>query len=227
MKTTKAAKQERRARRKGADRPRGHLGPKLERRILRAVADFDHDAAWPTVAASILPVIKRVWHPYPLEASPIHIDVPPGIPTGFGIDLGPAFSHVTPDMIERWGIDRGTLLSTALANLARLVVREPPMVQRIEPDGVPVIAVSGQGWGSSLLLLPDVLRPILGPAPLTLIAPIRNTLLALPDDADLDLASDLWIAVAAGAHDELEVPPLRWNGRTVVGFGDRSVGLPN
>jgi hypothetical protein len=61
-----------------------------------------------------------------------------------------------------------------------------------------------------------------------LLAPVRNTLLALPDDVEPELAMDLWAAIADGAHDELEVEPLRWTGSTVALLADgTTIGLPN
>lgn len=173
-------------------------------------------------------VLKRVRHPYPPEAAPIHIQVPPGIPTGFGIDFGPAFSHVSTPLMEQWGVDHATLLGTALENLRRLIVEEPPEIQRLRHDGVGIVGISGQGWGSSLLLLPDALRSILRDQPRVLLAPIRNTILALPEDVEWEIAVDLWDSLADGANDELEVEPLRWTGSSVVAMGDRrSQGLPN
>jgi hypothetical protein len=90
-----------------------------------------------------------------------------------------------------------------------------------------MVGIQGQGWGSSLLLLPDALGPILGPDPRLLLAPVRNTLVSLPDDVDIDLAAGVWHALADGAHDELDVEPLRWTGSSVVAIGDPSRGLPN
>ncbi len=172
-------------------------------------------------------MLKRVNHPYPAEMAPLHIRVPPGVWTGFGIDLGPAFSHVSQMLLDGWGIDHATLLGTALENLTALVRREAPVIDTIPIDGIEVTAIQGQGWGSSLILVPDVLRPILGPTPRILLAPVRNTLVALPDDVDDDLAVDLWHAIADGAHDELDVEPLRWTGSTVASLGDATTGLPN
>ena len=61
-----------------------------------------------------------------------------------------------------------------------------------------------------------------------LLAPVRNTLLALPDDVDDEIAFELWAAITEGAHDELEVDPLRWTGSTVALLADpTTVGLPN
>jgi hypothetical protein len=239
MKTAKAGKDARsdsrtaKQRRRCRDRPSVHvlggtMDPEVLERLLGAVGGLDLEAPWETIAPTILPVLKRVWHPYPPDAAPLHIRVPPGIPTGFGIDFGPAFSHVTPQLVERWGVDEATLLGTALENLRRLVEVEPPVVQRFAHDGVEVVAIQGQGWGSSLLLLPDMLGPIVGPEPHVLLAPVRNTVVALPDDVEADLALDIWEALAAGAHDELDVEPMRWTGSSVVGLADRrSKGLPN
>jgi hypothetical protein len=239
MKTTKAAKHDRRAQRKRKGRPRhdDRAGGRLPgegfgsgdlARLTAVLEGFDPTGPWSTVATRILPVIKRVWHPYPADLAPFHLAVPPGIPTGFGIDLGPAFSHATPELIDRWGVDHATLLGTALDNLRSLVRREPPVVDRFRHDGMDIVAVQGEGWGSALLLLPDVLGAAIGDAPRVLLTPVRNTLLALPASVGLELAADLWDAVASGAHDELDVDPMRWTGTTVVALHDHvTQGLPN
>ncbi len=112
-------------------------------------------------------------------------------------------------------------------NLRALTVVEPPRVERIHPEGVETIAIQGQGWGSALILVPEVLRPILGEMPRVLLAPVRNTLVALPDDVDPDLAFRMWDAIAEGCHDELDLNLLRWTGTTVVADGDEAQGLPN
>src|SRR5687768_8061143 len=244
MKTTKgdrhgrSSKAERRSTRKARDRRRhdGHLamqvlGGAMDRelfeRVLAAAQSLDLDAPWPDVASLVLPILRRVHHPYPPEATPMHVFVPPGVWTGFGIDLGPAFTHVTAGQVEHWGIDHATLLGTALENLRSLTMVEPPRVERIRPEGVETIAIQGQGWGSALILVPEILRPILGEQPRVLLAPVRNTLVALPDDVDPDLAFRMWEAIAEGCHDELDLNLLRWTGSTVVADGDEALGLPN
>lgn len=240
MKSTKAAKDQRRARRiskRNRRRPGdltlttlgpGTLEPGLAEQILAAFRGFDPSGPWSAIAPRIVPVLKRRRHPYPPEAAPLHIHVSPGIWTGFGIDVGPAFSHVSQTLLDGWGIDHATLLATALDNLARLVRSEPPVVESLHIGGVDVTAIQGQGWGSSLVLAPDLLRPLLDPTPRVLLAPVRNTLLALPDDVAAELAFELWDAITEGAHDELEVDPLRWTGSTVTLLADSStVGLPN
>jgi hypothetical protein len=235
---TRATKAERRGHRKARDRRRhddglsmrvlgGTMDRELFDRVLAAAQSLDLDAPWPDIASLVLPILRRVRHPYPPEATPMHIFVPPGVWTGFGIDFGPAFTHVTAGQVERWGIDHATLLGTALENLRALTVVEPPRVERIHPDGVETIAIQGQGWGSALILVPEVLRPILGEMPRVLLAPVRNTLVALPEDVDPDLAFRMWDAIAEGCHDELDLNLLRWTGTTVVADGDEALGLPN
>jgi hypothetical protein len=232
----KAAKAERRRHRRVKRGPAdgltlhplgGTMEPGLADQILAAFRGFDPTGPWSEIAPRIVPVLKRRHHPYPAEMAPIHIVVPPGVWTGFGIDLGPAFSHVSQTLLDGWGIDHATLLGTALQNLAALVRRERPMVDTIPVDGVVVTSIQGQGWGSSLILAPDLLRPILGETPRLLMTPVRNTLLALPDDVHEDLALDLWEVIANGAHDELDVDPLRWTGSTVALIGERPSGRPN
>jgi hypothetical protein len=205
----------------------GTMDRELFDRVLAAAQRLDLDAPWPDIASLVLPILRRVHHPYPPEAAPMHLFVPPGVWTGFGIDFGPAFTHVTASQVERWGVDRATLLGTALENLRALTVAEPPRVERIHPEGVETIAIQGQGWGSALILVPEVLRPILGAAPRVLLAPVRNTLVALPEDVDPDLAFRLWDAIAEGCHDELDLNLLRWTGTTVVADDDAAQGLPN
>jgi hypothetical protein len=237
LKARTSAKDERRSRRKQRSRRRpddlrlrplgGAFEPGLAERILSAFENFDPTAPWADVAPRIVPVLKRMHHPYPPEMAPIHIRVPPGIWTGFGIDLGPAFSHVSQAILDGWAVDHATLLGTALTNLTELVRRERPIVDTVPVDGVEITAIQGQGWGSSLILVPELLRPILGTTPRVLLAPVRNTLLALPEDVDDGLAGDLWQAIASGAHDELDVEPLRWTGSIVASIGDDVLGLPN
>lgn len=239
MKSTKTAKHDRRARRIEKRQRRegglrltplgpGTFEPGLAEQILAAFRGFDPTGPWQDIAPRIVPALKRRRHPVPSEVAPLHLHVPPGVWTGFGIDVGPAFSHVTRALVDGWGIDDATLLATALDNLAGLVRHEPPRIETLHVGEVEVVAIQGQGWGSSLILAPDLLRPLLAATPRVLLAPVRNTLLVLPDDVEAELAMDLWSAIADGAHDELEVEPLRWTGSTVALLADGStIGLPN
>jgi hypothetical protein len=189
------------------------------RRALEALRGFDPSGDWEDVSAAVLPLLKRVRHPFPPDAAPMHLQVPPGIWTGFGIDIGPAWAHVSRGLFRRWGIDEATLLGTALENLRRRVLEEPPVVEDATVAGAPLTVVQAQGWGSALVLAPDRLGAIIGPKPRTLLTPVRNALVALPHDVDIELAADVWETFIETGADELDVDPLGWDGRTVTAFG--------
>ena len=208
-----------------AQDPREH--PDLLGHLRVAASAFDPTAPWERIAPMVLPVLRRIHQPYPPDLAPLQIVVPPGVWTGFGIDFGPGFSHVTASQVAAWGVDPADLLAASLDNLRILTRDEPPRVDRFDFEDVEVIAVQGQGWGSALILAPDLLAPILGECPRTLLTPSRNALIALPDPVRYVTAALIWDAVADGAPDELDVPPLRWTGSIVTGSGDDLRGLPN
>jgi hypothetical protein len=187
---------------------------------MEAFVAFDPSGPWPDVASSIMPLLKRARHPFPAQAAPIHLRVPPGVWTGFGIDVGPMWAHVSRDLLTRWGVDDATLLGTALENLRRRVVDEPPIVEATTWRGMPTTVVQAQGWGSALILAPDRLGPILGDEPRTLLTPVRNALISLPETVDLDLAVAMWEVFADGSADELDIEPLRWTGSTVIAYDE-------
>jgi hypothetical protein len=191
----------------------------LTRRTLEALRGLDPSGTWDDVAPSVLPLLKRVSHPYPPDAAPMHLRVPPGIWTGFGVDIGPAWAHVSRGLFARWGIDEATLLGTALDNLRRRAIEQPPQVERATVVGAPITVIQAQGWGSALVLAPDRLAAILGPEPRTLLTPVRNALAALPRDVDIELAALVWETFTEGCADELDIDPLSWDGQTVTTFG--------
>lgn len=240
--TTKADKAERRDRRARRDERKrakrraglrvrplgGTMDPALIERILADASGIDLEGSYADLAPRLLPVVKRVWHPYPDDIELVQVTLPPGIPVGFGIDIGVAFTHVTSELLERWGVDVPTLLARSLDNLRALTRVEPPDVQRFRHAGTDIVAVQGQGWGSALVLLPDVLGPLVGAEPRLLIAPVRNTILSLPDDVDPERARELWWALADGAHDVLDVDPLLWTGTDIASiWQEEPLGLPN
>jgi hypothetical protein len=178
-------------------------------------------------APRVMPLLKRVRHPFPADEAPIHLRVPPGVLTGFGVDVGPAWAHVSRDLMDRWGVDEATILGSALENLRQRVVSEPPRVERATFADAAAIVIQAQGWGSALILAPDRLAPILGEGPRILLTPVRSALIALPEDVEMDLAIEIWDAFAEGGADELDVDPMRWTGSSVVAFHDEPVSVVN
>lgn len=227
---TKTAKAERRSRRDGRGRrdhahglhtiPFGSVDPLVIRRTVDAFSAVDLGGTWAELAPRVLPLLKRVRHPFPAELAPIHLWVPPGVLAGFGIDVGPAWAHLSRDIVDRWGIDEATLLGTALANLRRRMIEEPPRVERAAVADVTTTVIQAQGWGSALILAPELLGQVLGERPQILLVPVRNALVALPENVDVDLAVAVWEVFAEGSSDELDVGPLRWTGTGIAAFDE-------
>ena len=154
--------------------------------VLRAMGGLPPDLDWDVMAPNVIPILPRR-RPMPAMAGePFRVTLPPGIPTGFGIDIGPAFLVVGSSLLETWPIGPPELVATALDNLRKRVqvVRRRDLVcQSI--DGVPVrVLQTGVGCASALLLVPDELVRVFGPEPQCLIAPMRDLLVSMPLDAD-------------------------------------------
>jgi hypothetical protein len=138
------------------------------------------------MAPNVIPILPRRRPMPPQVGEPFRVTLPPGIPTGFGIDIGPAFLVVGESLLGTWPIGPAELVATALENLrTRMRPVRPRDLVRQAFDGVPVrLLQSGLGCASALVLAPDELERIFGEAPQTLIAPMRDLLISLPPDTD-------------------------------------------
>jgi hypothetical protein len=154
--------------------------------VLRAMGGLPPDLEWEAMAPGVIPILPRRRPLPPQAGDPFRVTLPPGIPTGFGIDIGPAFLVVGEGLLASWPIGPADLVATALDNLrdrmrpirARDLVRQPI-------DGVPIrVLQSGAGCASALVLLPDELQRIFGDGPQALIAPMRDILISVPADTD-------------------------------------------
>jgi hypothetical protein len=154
--------------------------------VLRAMGGLPPDLEWPVMAPNVIPILPRRRPMPPQAGEPFRVTLPPGIPTGFGIDIGPAFLVVGESLLGTWPIGPADLVATALDNLrARMRPVRPRDLVRQAIDGVPVrVLQSGVGCASALLLVPDELQRILGSEPQCLIAPMRDVLISLPPDTD-------------------------------------------
>ena len=154
--------------------------------VFRAMGGLPPDLDWPVLAPSVIPILPRR-RPMPLPAGePFRVTLPPGIPTGFGVDIGPAFLVVGASLLASWPIGAADLVATGLGNLRDRMhsVRPRDLLQQ-SIDGVPVrVLQSGVGCASALVLIPDELERIFGGGPQCLIAPMRDLLISLPADAD-------------------------------------------
>jgi hypothetical protein len=193
---------------------------KLEERLRRA----GPDAPWEEVATLVLPVLARAHQPVGPGVRLVRVRLPPGLWVGFGIDLGPAFTHIDVDHLGRWAIDERTLISTALANVERRVETDELEVASLVVDNVPLLAVQASGWGSALLLTPETLTRIVGPGAHLVFAPVRNTILALPLDAPPDLVTVLWTAIAEDEPTELDGDLYHLEAGRIVAINDNRPG---
>ncbi|OGO57481.1 MAG: hypothetical protein A2V85_12455 [Chloroflexi bacterium RBG_16_72_14] len=154
--------------------------------VLRAMGGLPPDLDWPVLAPNVIPILPRRRAMPDAAGEPFRVTLPPGIPTGFGIDIGPAFLVVGESLLRSWPIGPADLVATALANLRERLrpVRARDLVKQ-SLDGVPVrVLQSGVGCASALVLVPDELERIFGAGPQCLIAPMRDILISLPPDTD-------------------------------------------
>jgi len=185
----------RRRRKAGKDYDTVQLGNGMEQarpdEVLRAMGALPPDLDWPTMAPHVIPILPRRRPLPPSAGRPFRVTLPPGVPTGFGIDIGPAFLVVGESLLEGWPVTPVELVATALDNLRdRVGPLRPKDLHRDVIDSVPVrILQSGVGCASALVLIPDELHRILGTDPQLLLAPMRDLLVSLPVDVDRGYAA--------------------------------------
>jgi hypothetical protein len=161
--------------------------------VMRAMGELPPDLEWPVMAPNVVPILPRRRPLPPQAGDPFRVTLPPGIPTGFGIDIGPAFLVVGETLLGSWPIGPADLVATALDNLrGRMRAVRPRDLARQAIDGVPArVLQSGVGCASALVLVPDELERIFGHASQCLVAPMRDVLISFP--ADTDRAFVAWI----------------------------------
>jgi len=154
--------------------------------VLRAMGGLPPDLEWASIAPNVIPILPRRRPLPPAAGAPFRVTLPPGIPTGFGIDIGPAFLVVGEGLLGTWPVGPADLVARALENLRdRMLPIRPRDLVRQGLDGVPVrVLQSGVGCASALLLVPDELQRIFGTGPQAFIAPMRDILISVPPDTD-------------------------------------------
>ena len=160
---------------------------------MRAVGSLPPDLGWDEMAGAVIPVLPRRRPVPPMSGEPFRVTLPPGIPTGFGIDIGPAFLMVGETLLSGWKVGPADLVARALANLReRTRPVRPRDLVTLAIEGVPArVLQTGLGCASALVLAPDELRRIFGERPQCLLAPMRDVIVSLPPDADRRFAASL------------------------------------
>ena len=162
--------------------------------VLAALETMPQELTWESVAPEVVPLFQRI-RPYH-ESMPeqLRVVVPPGLSVGFGVDIGPAFITISPDMATDWGVPPDEILGRAVANLEqRMAAVRPRDVHDGTIGDVPVrILQSPTGSASTYVLVPGALGRILGRHRQLVLAPMRNLLISLPVTADRDFAAWLF-----------------------------------
>jgi len=166
--------------------------------VLAAIQQLPPELDWPSIRAHVVPLFERV-RPYPPEMPErAQAIVAPGVTIGFGIDFGPGFVAVTPEMVERWSMSMADLAAHAIARLHELAGRVKAGQVHHAPIGDVDVSVlqTNLGIGSVLVLAPSELARLFGTGPRLFIAPMRDLLIALPADVDAEFAGWLYEEIA-------------------------------
>jgi hypothetical protein len=167
--------------------------------VFAALKTLPEELSWEQIAPEVVPLFQRV-RPYHHEMpEQLRVVVPPGLTVGFGVDIGPAFITVSPEMAGEWGVPADEILERALANLeARMAGVRPRDVFDGSIGDMPVrMLQSPTGSASTYVLVPAALGRIFGAHRQLVLAPMRNLLLSLPINADRDFAAWLFDEIAA------------------------------
>lgn len=192
--------------------------------LLDAIGRVDLGRPWPQIGESLLPVLQRRRPLPPGGDQPLRRRYPPGIEVGFGVDIGPAIMHVTNKLLDGWGVTASEVADRALANLQTMAATGGVHALFCDSvEGVPTRAFqSRDGWGSTLVLLPDEFRRRFGEDPALVLVPMRDVVFTMPLDTDRDLAAWFLEELRSMDPNALEVPLLAWT----AGQFRLDVGLP-
>ena len=152
------------------------------------------ELTWESIAPEVVPLFQRVRPYHDSMPEQLRVVVPPGLSVGFGVDIGPAFITISPEMAADWGVPPDEILGRAVANLEqRMAAVRPRDVHDGTIGDVPVrILQSPTGSASTYVLVPGALGRILGPHRQLVLAPMRNLLISLPVTADREFAAWLF-----------------------------------
>jgi hypothetical protein len=149
---------------------------------------------------------------------PLTAILPPGVLVGFGADIGPAFLSLNGPQLAILGVTKADVVAQALANLlARADKLDGSSIVHGEIAATPVALLqSGVSIGSTLVLAPDQVRRLFGPSPMLFISPMRDLLIGLPADVDLELAAWIFDEIASQDPNCLAPVAYRYDGERLA-----------
>lgn len=178
--------------------------------MVAAIEAVDLNAPWSEIRERLRLVLPRR-RPMPPETGDLVERMwPPGLRVGLGLDVGPAMLFVGREQTDMWGVSVDTAYQQAQSNVyERLGAMSRLALLREHIAGTRTIAFqSGEGWASSLLLMPHELGEVLGERAGLILAPMRDLVLWLPADTDLVLAEWILDEFAEADMNALDVPVL-------------------
>ena len=178
--------------------------------VLAAIESVDLAAPWSDVAPGLRLVLPRR-RPMPPGTGSLPVRrYPVGIWAGLGLDIGPAMLFVGVEQLDTWGVSEDDAFDRAEANVDERIRSRRHWTLISEPIGsVPTTAFqSREGWASSLVLMPEVLCRILGERSGRILAPMRDLVLWMPLDTDIDFARWVMDEMAQADVNALDVPVL-------------------
>jgi hypothetical protein len=174
------------------------------------------------MALGILPMFERR-RPFPFDLGrPIRALLPPGISVVFGYDFGPGHLRITRELASSWPVSEKEIAEQAMDNLRQRIraAMASPGTPRPVTDAVDDVVVramtSGDGWASTLLLVPDLLAGLFGRERCLFIAPMRDLLIGLPPDIDAATATMLSERFEAVDPNCLCLESFGWDGDRLV-----------
>ena len=186
--------------------------------VIAALEGVPADLPWPAMAPRLLPLFERV-RPYP-PGMPERAQaiLPPGVSVSFGIDVGPGFIAITPEIIEGWSLTLGDVAAQAMANLHSRAAEVKPadVISGPLADLEARWLQTNRSIGSVLVLAPSELARIFGAAPQYFIAPMRDLLVGFPPNVDPELAAWLYGEIASEDPNCLVPRGFAFDGRNVT-----------
>jgi hypothetical protein len=158
--------------------------------VVAALERHSDDLGWSQVADRVLPILPRVRPYHPGYPALVQTLVPPGLVVGVGVDIGPAFMGVNPELLASWELPLVDVLSRAIENVHERAARVTgSQIVRGPIDDVPTECLqTGASIGSALVFAPTELRRLFGPAHRTFITPMRDLIVGLPAGVDPSFA---------------------------------------
>jgi hypothetical protein len=172
------------------------LSDRDRRRLLRRIPD---QPSWEWVRQRVVPVIELAKPTSSPNEPKATVTGPFGLRVGFGIDVDPILVRIPTSLVRRWKILDFTLEQAALDNLRAQARRlGSGDIEQFEERGTIVRMLgSPPANATSLVLIPDELQRILGPAPQILVTVSRALLVSLPVTTSFEMVWDFMSAIIA------------------------------